>query len=245
MQENWPLYAHEMGELSDILRRLYQEQLEQRPRDDYLRQHCEPRFLAGAIRVFQFYEPYLPAVGRVLDWGCRHAPDACLIHARHADLEVDACDILEPDSYPVFFRYARLRYQRLQDIVRLPYPDRSFDAVVASGVLEHVPMDYESLKEIHRVLRPDGRLIVTYLPNRASAEEWRFRRRSQPFHARLYGRSEFRRLLLHTGFLPLAIGYQTRLDALRTGYHSAWLRFFGLHRLAACLCAVATRTAYL
>jgi ubiquinone/menaquinone biosynthesis C-methylase UbiE len=52
----------------------------------------------------------------------------------------------------------------LSEIVKLPYPDDSFDAVLASGVLEHVPLDYESLKELHRVLRVRGRMIVTYLP---------------------------------------------------------------------------------
>src|SRR5262245_30808593 len=74
--------------------------------------------------------------------------------------------MFDADHYPVFHRYADLSYRQLDHIFRLPYPDAAFDAVIASGVLEHVPMGYESLKELHRVLRPDGRLIITYLPNR-------------------------------------------------------------------------------
>jgi SAM-dependent methyltransferase len=230
---------------SEVLRRLYREQLEQRPADDYLRQHGQPAFLESTTRVFRFYESYLPSTGRVLDWGCRHAPDACLIRVRHPELEVDGCDVFEADEYPVFFQFARLRYQRLRDTVRLPYADATFDAVVASGVLEHVPMDYESLKEIYRVLRPEGSLVVTYLPNRASVEEWSRRRRSREPHVRLYSLSGLRGLLLHTGFRPLVIGYQTRLDALRENSPLAWLRFSGIHHLTACLCAIASRTAYL
>ncbi len=235
-----------MVELTGVLRRLYQQQLQQRPEDEYLRRHSQPAFLAGTAQVFRFYEPYLPAAGRVLEWGCRHAPDACMIRSHRPELEIDGCDVVEPGCYPVFFEYAGLRYQQLQNIVRLPYPAAGFDAVIASGVLEHVPMDYESLKEIHRILRPDGKLVIAYLPNRASAEEWYRRRRSQAFHQRLYRRAGLRDLLLHTGFVPLAIGYQTRLDALRRdGRGLGLLRWLGLHRFTACLCAIAAKRDYL
>jgi SAM-dependent methyltransferase len=235
-----------MSELALRLQNLYEEQLKARPGDEYLREHCRPEFVAGTVRVFRFYEPFLPAEGRVLDWGCRHAPDACLIRARRPALAIDACDVVDPADYQVFFRHADLRYERLQDDVRLPYPDAVFDAVIASGVLEHVPMDYESLKELRRVLRPGGRLIVAYLPNRASVEEWLLRRRGRPYHPRLYGLAELRRMLLHTGFIPLAAGYQTQLDLLPSGNRGLrWLRLLGAHRIASCLCAVAERAASL
>jgi len=54
-------------------------------------------------------------------------------------------------------QFAGLQYERLPDLIRLPYPDGSFDAVISSGVLEHVPFDYESLKELDRVLINTGR----------------------------------------------------------------------------------------
>ncbi len=236
----------EVPNLAARLGHLYQQHLEARPEDAYLRQHSEAGFLAGTIRVFRFYEPYLPTAGRVLDWGCRHAPDACLIRATRPNLEIDGCDVFENGRFEPFFRYAGLRYERLRHMVQLPYEDASFDAVVASGVLEHVPMDYESLKELHRVLRPAGRLVITYLPNRASVEEWRLRRRAQEYHQRLYTLPELRRMLLHTGFSPLVAGYQTRLDLLREpGRGERLLGWFGLRHLTSCLCAVAVRADYL
>jgi len=46
-----------------------------------------------------------------------------------------------------------------------PYPDNWFDGVLLLDVLEHVPDDQSVVREVRRVLRPDGRLIVS-VPNR-------------------------------------------------------------------------------
>lgn len=46
------------------------------------------------------------------------------------------------------------------DVERLPFPDRSFDKVLCSHVLEHVLDDRAVLAEIHRVLKDDGRAIL-------------------------------------------------------------------------------------
>jgi SAM-dependent methyltransferase len=51
----------------------------------------------------------------------------------------------------------------------IPFPDRSFDIVYSSNVLEHVPDLVQLHKEIRRVLRSDGR-AVHVLPTHA----WRF-----------------------------------------------------------------------
>jgi SAM-dependent methyltransferase len=235
------------GALVALLQRLYAQQGEQRPRDDYLRGHARPAVVQTQVAVFHFYARWLPARGRILDWGCRHAPDACLARARFGPaLRIDGCDFVQPGQYDVFHRYARLDYLELDDVVRLPYESDSFDAVIASGTLEHVAMDYESLKELYRVLRPEGRLIITYLPNLLSYEEWVKRRRGAGFHRRLYGLGDITRLLRRTGFLPLVSGYQTRLDCLpaRSPLHhllrtACWV--VPLHRFASTLCLVAAK----
>ena len=236
-----------MDPLAGTLRDLYAKQRALVPDDRYFHQHAADDFLAGTLQVFRFYEPFLPRTGRILDWGCHHAPDACLMRAVLGDeIELYGCDVLPDGVYPVFYQYANLQYARLADAVRTPYEDAAFDAVVASGVLEHVPMDYESLKEMYRILRPGGRLIVAYLPNRSSLEEWRLRRRDPAgAHERLYSLRQLRSMLLHTGFRPLVSGCQTQLDLLPAGpavsVLRGVLRLFGAHRLAACLCAVAEK----
>jgi dolichol-phosphate mannosyltransferase len=45
-------------------------------------------------------------------------------------------------------------------IFELPFPDASFDCVICSEVIEHVPADEKVFSELERVLRPGGRLIL-------------------------------------------------------------------------------------
>ena len=47
----------------------------------------------------------------------------------------------------------------------LPFPDASFDGVLVNEVLEHVVDEIQTLREIYRVLRPGGHLILMG-PNR-------------------------------------------------------------------------------
>src|SRR5262249_57115538 len=55
------------------------------------------------------------------------------------------------------------------DATAMPFPDGSFDVVIAAEVLEHIPADRAALREITRVLAHGGTLAVTvpaWLPER-------------------------------------------------------------------------------
>jgi SAM-dependent methyltransferase len=45
--------------------------------------------------------------------------------------------------------------------LRLPFADASFDAVILSEVIEHVPDDVAALREAGRVVRPGGAVLIT------------------------------------------------------------------------------------
>ena len=51
------------------------------------------------------------------------------------------------------------------DIQNIPFPDASFDLAIVNEVLEHVPDDLAGLREVRRILKPTGTLIVLS-PNR-------------------------------------------------------------------------------
>jgi SAM-dependent methyltransferase len=54
---------------------------------------------------------------------------------------------------------------RVGDLRHIDEPTASFDLALLNEVLEHVPDERAALAEIHRVLRPGGRLVV-FSPNR-------------------------------------------------------------------------------
>jgi hypothetical protein len=92
--------------------------------------------------------------------------------------------------------------------------------------------------------------MVGYLPNARSVEEWWMRVSGRnDFHHNLYSKSDFRRLLLRSGFLPLVMGFQTQIDLLPAD--GAWLaavrpllRLTLLRHFTSCLCAVAEKILY-
>lgn len=47
------------------------------------------------------------------------------------------------------------------DILNIPEPDASYDAILCSEVFEHLPEPVKALDEFERLLKPGGRLITT------------------------------------------------------------------------------------
>ena len=61
--------------------------------------------------------------------------------------------------------YGNVRFERA-DILHLHYPDTRFDAVVAANVIHLLDEPYRALRELDRVCRPGGRLIIPTYMNR-------------------------------------------------------------------------------
>lgn len=56
---------------------------------------------------------------------------------------------------------------RQGSVLNIPWQDNSFDIIFSHGVLHHVPDIVAAQREIHRVLRPDGELIVMLYARRS------------------------------------------------------------------------------
>ncbi len=70
----------------------------------------------------------------------------------------------------------------------LPFADASFDVVVSFQVIEHIEDDTRFVAEVHRVLKPNGRFIVSTPNIKMSLTR-------NPWHVREYTSSEFKALL--------------------------------------------------
>ncbi len=93
------------------------------------------------------------------------------------------------------------------DATRLPFADASFDRIIASEVLEHIPDDTAAFRELARVLKPGGVLAVTVPAWLAERICWAL---SDEFHApfvegghvRIYTEAGIRRQLRDSGLQP-------------------------------------------
>jgi SAM-dependent methyltransferase len=141
-------------------------------------------------RVFAAaYDPFVASAERR---GLADARQSLLTNARGRTLEIGAGTGLNVRFYPASaevtytepdpFMAKRLR-RRGVDVVAasadaLPFPDDSFDSVVSTLVLCTVPDAGAALREIARVLRPDGRLLLlehVRAPAGSSLERWQDR----------------------------------------------------------------------
>jgi len=59
---------------------------------------------------------------------------------------------------------------RTADILKLPFPDGSFDAVIAANVIHLLNDPYKALSELDRVCRPGGKLIIPTYVNKDKAK---------------------------------------------------------------------------
>jgi ubiquinone/menaquinone biosynthesis C-methylase UbiE len=104
------------------------------------------------------------------------------------------------------------------DALDMPFPDASFDRVIAAEVLEHIPDDMTAISEIVRVLKPGGMLAVTvpsFLPERvcwALSEDYHT---APGGHIRIYTLAELKAKLKSAG---LRVGPHHHAHGLHTPY---------------------------
>jgi ubiquinone/menaquinone biosynthesis C-methylase UbiE len=89
------------------------------------------------------------------------------------------------------------------DGIRLPFPDQSFDLVTSFQVIEHVSDQLNFLKEIRRVLRNPGKVIIT-TPNRL-LRVGPFQKPWNQYHLKELTSWEFRSLFLKAQFQNIQI----------------------------------------
>jgi len=96
---------------------------------------------------------------RVLDIGCGTGQLATRLHRELRQVEIVGCDFSAGMLGRAATRSRRVRWVR-GDAGRLPFDDESFDAVVSTEAFHWFPDQAAALREIYRVLKPGGRLLL-------------------------------------------------------------------------------------
>jgi SAM-dependent methyltransferase len=118
------------------------------------------------------YEEYAPWMGRVMEfdrWAGRDVLE--LGGGMGTDLAQFAAAGARTTDYDLTIGHLSLARENFAlrglpgrfvrgDCEVLPFADNSFDLVYSNGVLHHTPGTVQAVKEIHRVLRPNGRAVV-------------------------------------------------------------------------------------
>jgi 2-polyprenyl-3-methyl-5-hydroxy-6-metoxy-1,4-benzoquinol methylase len=116
-------------------------------------------------RVKQLADTQVPNNLRLLDAGCGLTFFPHFLLARHHGISIDCCDSdpqLQADAKKLVAPASPAVSYSLQDMSAPTYPPSSFDAVYCISVLEHIDHREEVVAAFARILKPGGRLILTF-----------------------------------------------------------------------------------
>jgi len=168
----------------------------------------------------EFPELKLKQQGVVLDAGCgmgRHLrflakqPNLIIVGVdRNTGALREALTSLEkmPDALSTDYLVSEA------DINRLPFADASFDCVICSEVLEHIPDHEAAVRELIRILKPEGTFVVSVPRYYSEKICWLISRdyyNSEGGHIRIYRKKELREMLMKQGFKCWKINYKHAL----------------------------------
>ncbi|TAJ09687.1 MAG: methyltransferase domain-containing protein [Nitrospirae bacterium] len=144
---------------------------------------------------------------RVLDVGCGTGALLSRLSRSHPSAQLSGVD-----PAPEMLAVARRRLPAAVDLreglaERLPFEEGQFDVVVSCNMFHYIRQPLTALREMNRVLRPGGRLVITdwcddYLTCRACDLYLRLFSRA---HVKVYRERECARLLREAGYARVDI----------------------------------------
>ena len=118
----------------------------------------DSRFIFGRMHQLITDKATEGPPGRVLDVGCGFGQQMMLLRER-------GWEAWGLDASSALAGYSRVRFEQPAPVVcaiaeSLPFADASFDRVVCQGSLDHFAQPESFLREVGRILKPDGRAVI-------------------------------------------------------------------------------------
>jgi len=143
--------------------------------EEYFQWYDDDTWLGYAfcIRKLRVLEMFDKDGGKVLDVGCGPGVMAEDMLKRNNEFwGVDVSTEMIRQGEERFGRNDQVHFST-GTAENLDFPDNTFDAVMSMGVIEFVDNDQQALKEMIRVLKPDGTLIVAFISKYSPFRIWR------------------------------------------------------------------------
>lgn len=107
------------------------------------------------LTIYKYLKQYIPSMkGQLLDVGCGNSPFKFLVNNKVC--QYVGIDIAGADSFD---------YKNLDIITfdgeNIPFENESFDNILCTEVIEHIPNPEKIIAEMYRVLKPNGLCIIT------------------------------------------------------------------------------------
>lgn len=109
----------------------------------------------------------------VVEVGCGVGAQTAILLRRFPRIHITAVDASEVQleacrKYLATLPYAQGRFDvRKMDATKMELPDKAFDGAFLCWILEHIPKPQRVLNEVHRILKPGGRMFATEVMNHA------------------------------------------------------------------------------
>jgi SAM-dependent methyltransferase len=120
------------------------------------------RLFRTAVELWLRRRPPRKGLVRVLDAGCGDGNNVAVLYRVISEAGLNA-SLVGSDYNPLRLIRARERTAILPlaaDLLSLPFADGSFDLILCSHVIEHINADVNALRELKRVLAPNGMLLI-------------------------------------------------------------------------------------
>jgi ubiquinone/menaquinone biosynthesis C-methylase UbiE len=157
----------------------------------------------------QMYNPVIKKISQfsflsLLDIGCGSGEMLAMLKKQYPAVEAYGIDLSDQMIVQAKMHLDPSIQLQTGDVENMPWPENKFDLLVCNASFHHYPNPIKSLTEMHRVLKPGGRLVI--------ADPWwpRIKRQAincylkSPFNlggdVRIYSQKEMEQLLAATGF---------------------------------------------